>query len=225
MKKLLLSLLAVLCMGAVYAQTPAFTVDFTQTSAWSKVNGYSETTTSQVDFGGVIWEAEGWNNFNAGWAYVRGGAKNATSYPTIKSLSAVAQPISSVGVNVSAFRNGSVGGCSLEVADNADFLDATKYAYDGSLTTKGEWKIEVSTPAENRYYRITVTCKNTTKNNGVLDVDKVNFYSDVNTALGAIEAVEGEALYFNLQGQRVVNPENGNLYIRVQGGKAVKVIL
>lgn len=36
--------------------------------------------------------------------------------------------------------------------------------------------------------------------------------------------VAGEAVYYNLQGQRVANPENG-LYIRVQGGNATKVAL
>ncbi len=50
------------------------------------------------------------------------------------------------------------------------------------------------------------------------------------TAEGAgVDAVEadaatGEAVYYNLQGQRVANPENG-LYIRLQGGKATKVAL
>lgn len=38
------------------------------------------------------------------------------------------------------------------------------------------------------------------------------------------EAAEGEAVYYNLYGQRVAEPENG-LYIRVQGGKATKVAL
>ena len=36
-------------------------------------------------------------------------------------------------------------------------------------------------------------------------------------------AGEGEAEYFNLQGLRVVQPEAGQLYIKRQGGKAVKV--
>lgn len=47
----------------------------------------------------------------------------------------------------------------------------------------------------------------------------------IETAVGveAIEAANGEAVYFNLQGVRVANPENG-LFIRVQNGKAVKVV-
>lgn len=44
-----------------------------------------------------------------------------------------------------------------------------------------------------------------------------------NVGVEAIEAANGEAVYFNLQGVRVANPENG-LFIRVQNGKAVKVV-
>lgn len=49
-------------------------------------------------------------------------------------------------------------------------------------------------------------------------------------ASSAVEAIEAEVnanapvVYYNLQGQRVANPENG-LYIRVQGNKVAKVIL
>jgi len=34
---------------------------------------------------------------------------------------------------------------------------------------------------------------------------------------------EGEAEYYNMQGLRVAQPEAGQLYIKRQGGKAVKV--
>lgn len=39
-----------------------------------------------------------------------------------------------------------------------------------------------------------------------------------------IEVAEGEAQYFNLQGVKVLNPENG-LYIKVVDGKATKVVI
>lgn len=38
-----------------------------------------------------------------------------------------------------------------------------------------------------------------------------------------IAAEDGEAVYFNLQGQKVLNPERG-IYVKVQNGKAVKVV-
>ena len=46
------------------------------------------------------------------------------------------------------------------------------------------------------------------------------------TGIDAISAAEAEApaVFYNLQGARVLNPERG-IYIRVQAGKASKVIL
>ena len=44
------------------------------------------------------------------------------------------------------------------------------------------------------------------------------------TAISEIEAAEGEAVYYDLMGRKVANPEKG-LYIRVINGKAVKVVL
>ncbi len=46
---------------------------------------------------------------------------------------------------------------------------------------------------------------------------------DVETGINVIAAANGEAVYFNMQGVRVANPEKG-MYIRVQNGKAVKVV-
>lgn len=46
----------------------------------------------------------------------------------------------------------------------------------------------------------------------------------VNTGVAELEAAEADAVYFNLQGVRVANPENG-MFIKVQGEKAVKVAL
>lgn len=47
---------------------------------------------------------------------------------------------------------------------------------------------------------------------------------DSSTAVKTIEAADGEAVYFNLQGVRVANPEKG-AYVKVQNGKAAKVML
>ena len=47
--------------------------------------------------------------------------------------------------------------------------------------------------------------------------------NDVGSGIAGIEAENGKAVYFNLQGVRVQNPENG-VFIRVQNGKAVKIV-
>jgi hypothetical protein len=66
------------------------------------------------------------------------------------------------------------------------------------------------------------------------ELTDVNLTFDINTALltikskntgvSAIEAASEEAVYFNLQGVRVENPENG-IFIRVANGKTQKVAL
>lgn len=47
--------------------------------------------------------------------------------------------------------------------------------------------------------------------------------SDSANGINAVEVAEGEAVYYNLQGARVANPENG-IFVRVANGKAVKVV-
>ncbi|MDE6835409.1 MAG: hypothetical protein K2J03_00445, partial [Muribaculaceae bacterium] len=44
------------------------------------------------------------------------------------------------------------------------------------------------------------------------------------SGVSAIEAEDAEAIYFNLQGVKVANPENG-LYIKVVNGKSQKVMI
>lgn len=56
---------------------------------------------------------------------------------------------------------------------------------------------------------------------GVKSVAKT-IVADAATGIAGIEAEDGEAVYFNLQGVRVQYPENG-VFIRVQNGKAVKI--
>lgn len=49
-------------------------------------------------------------------------------------------------------------------------------------------------------------------------------YVDFPTGVDTIDAEEGEAEYYTLQGVRVANPEKG-IYVRVANGKAAKVVL
>ena len=54
-------------------------------------------------------------------------------------------------------------------------------------------------------------------------VRKMTVYYDRATGVDSIMTEEGEAVYYNLQGVRVNNPERG-IYIKVVGNKAVKVV-
>gem|GEM_PF-2790124 len=55
-----------------------------------------------------------------------------------------------------------------------------------------------------------------------VQVAPISVTEATDTGIAGIEAEDGEAVYFNLQGVRVQNPENG-VFIRVQNGKAVKI--
>ena len=60
---------------------------------------------------------------------------------------------------------------------------------------------------------------------GTWEIQNVNVTGekkDSTVGIAGIEAENGEAVYFNLQGVRVQNPEKG-IFIRVQNGKAVKI--
>lgn len=56
------------------------------------------------------------------------------------------------------------------------------------------------------------------------DIWPISFVKSVNTGVETIGEAEGEAVYYNIQGIRVDNPENGGLYIVVKNGKASKMI-
>ena len=49
-------------------------------------------------------------------------------------------------------------------------------------------------------------------------------YTEWESGVNDITTAEGEAQYFNMQGVRVANPENG-MFIRIQNGKAQKVVI
>ena len=64
--------------------------------------------------------------------------------------------------------------------------------------------------------------KNNTAVTTTVQVAPITVTEAIDTGIAGIEAENGEAVYFNLQGVRVENPENG-IFIRVQNGKAVKI--
>lgn len=89
-----------------------------------------------------------------------------------------------------------------------------EYTLDGPADTQTNCTLAVQS-VENPVFTLvdngsTVTLKITAGGSGIEAVEA--------------DAVNGEAVYYNLQGQRVANPEKG-LYIRLQGGKATKVAL
>ena len=79
---------------------------------------------------------------------------------------------------------------------------------------KGVW-----TPSDSVQTIVVLTPTSTCKISSIA----VDYAPSTPTGIAGIEAEDGEAVYFNLQGVRVQNPENG-IFIRVQNGKATKIM-
>lgn len=58
----------------------------------------------------------------------------------------------------------------------------------------------------------------------IVNAAKVDLAEDADGIDDAIAAPDAPVEYYNIQGQKVANPRSGQLYIRVQGDKATKVV-
>lgn len=54
-------------------------------------------------------------------------------------------------------------------------------------------------------------------------IDNCYFAGNSSLAVETVETAEGEAVYFNLQGVKIANPDHG-IFIKVQNGKATKIV-
>lgn len=128
--------------------------------------------------------------------------------------------------------------------DNTYFTFITKTAdsFDGLVGTNGYGaptenapvQLEVANPLTEYTISSVIDCGNHEwmATAGLYDIT-VSFEEEtpvmiitksIPEAVETLETVEGEAVYFNLQGAKVANPENG-IYIRVANGKATKVMV
>lgn len=176
MNKLLLSLCAA-ALTFPAANAGSFDITFGDKNVWDNVQDYTSTKTSKTLFGGAKWTINKFNNNNNNWSYIRGGAKNSTTVPNIYSASAIAEEVLKVTINVDKIANGSVTYAKLYVSDDATFNDSDDiYTYSGDLTATGQWTINITEPAQNKYYKLEFSCTNSaTKTNGVLDISKFTF--------------------------------------------------
>lgn len=136
-----------------------------------------------------------------------------------------------------------------DVLDGATFSKDTSAAMNFNVKSEGDVKVyyrinmkpATDTPAENGLARagevnpftlhqgedITIDDRHSSveyyAQKGLYKTPVRTIYFDVTTGVEAIGAEAGEAVYFDLQGNRVAAPETG-VYIKVVGGRASKVL-
>ncbi len=95
---------------------------------------------------------------------------------------------------------------------------------DGTNTIAGRNTLNIAVEEQNNVDIAGFVCLYQGKDDTAPKIQIVPVTVTANTSVGiaGIEAEDGEAVYFNLQGVCVQNPENG-VFIRVQNGKAVKI--
>lgn len=103
-------------------------------------------------------------------------------------------------------------------------LDLTASVGNNISKTNTEWTPASATETILRAASDVTTVK-FTNNNAQSRIAKIEvaYAPSTPTGIASIEAEDGEAVYFNLQGVRVQNPEKG-IFIRVQNGNATKIM-
>lgn len=102
-----------------------------------------------------------------------------------------------------------------------------QFEFNGELGEKGELDCNATVKVRTSYEGEWLLDPDAENSETVEYDGAVTFYVKFQkqfVAVAGIEADQAPAEYFNLQGVRVAQPEQGQLYIKRQGGKAVKVI-
>ena len=166
----LLALLMTVFNGAWAAETPYKTLQFGSDYNSQGVSSYSSSwSATYVDFTCNI---ENFNNNNNQWSFIKGGSKNNDWTGTITTDAAIDKAVTKVVVTVGAVKNSN--GSLLEVADNADFTNATTVSLTPVL---GDNTYTITSPIPNAYYRLTFNQKKGS-NNGELQISKIVFYTE-----------------------------------------------
>lgn len=147
------------------------TLDFA-TSTNESVNVYNKTW-SAVSAENDTYSIANANNNRNGWDYVRFGIKNASGNGSI-TTPAFAKTISKVAVTVDTVNKNITGSFKLQSStDNKTFTDVGNFAF-----AQGTQSVTLTNSVANSYYRFFIEYDNTsTKNNGVIQISKLEFYT------------------------------------------------
>lgn len=171
----LFCLLAITTVIQTFAADP-LTVSMGKAS-WFGETTYSATKTSKDN----KWTFSNFGNNDNSWDYVRIGKKKSTTTSTLTSIEPIAEKIESASFNIYAWQRNSITAINVQVCPDSSFGESNTTTY--SLSTmptmaggKKEIIIPIEKPVANQYYKINITCNNTTKTNGVIDIDWFKFY-------------------------------------------------
>lgn len=209
MKKLLLSIVALLCVamsasaGDVVFKTLTFPAE-----KQDSVNGYSEAWTATNE--GLTWKLAYFNNFNNGWDHIRCGHKKTDYVATVTSPQ-ISEKITRFIVNFTKINNDYVKAAYLEVASDEDFSkDVQKVNFTLAV---GDVEIAVPSLVANSYYRLTIDCGNSNNtSNGYIQLKSIKLYKFDETAVSAPSFTPSKGVYYEAIDVTIANADGNDIY-------------
>ncbi len=176
----LLIIIGCLWTSGVWAQTPAYTLDFTTKSANSTTYISDWTYTSN----GISWTIKGAANYDGAWAYVRTGGKTQ-KYSYYKSQGIISGSISSIiltALNVKNNNAFTMSSIKLTVARDDAFTDVIDEVTLTDISTSMTFTPSAGKLWKDAYYQFYFTWNNTsTSKNYGMDIEKLVFYASTST--------------------------------------------
>lgn len=153
----------------VQALTGSYSLTFT-TATQPNNNTYTGSYTATVD--DKTWTIAGFNNNNNGWSgTIKCGRKNYTSTASIATDWAIPEAIKTISITYGAVTADKVNSVKLYIASNSDFTEnLTEHSLEIEANTTKVFTI--SSPANNRYYKIVYDLASWTSN-GFVALSKV----------------------------------------------------
>lgn len=149
----------------------------------AKVQNYTTTWTSENN--NFKWTVKNFNNNQSQWAYVKCGPKETNNYEaSITTQEPVPAAITKVGLLIGAITATQVGTISLEVIDAQTNAVLETKTFNKVANTQAEQFITITNPKENLIYNLKINGSNTSKTNGVLQINQISYYKDGSTSGG-----------------------------------------
>ena len=172
----LFCLLAITTVIHTFAADPVYTVEMKK-SLWESNSSYDGNFASNDG----NWHFYYGNNDLGD--YVRIGKKSTTQTPTqtstLESKFQIEREIASVSFDILKWLRGAVTAINVQVCPDSNFAESntTTYSLSTMPTKAGEITIPIENPVAKQYYKINITCENSsTSKNGVIDIDWFKFY-------------------------------------------------
>ena len=176
----LLIIIGCLWASGVWAQTPAYTLDFTTQT--TKNTDYTKDWTYSSN--GISWTIKGAANYDGAWAYVRTGGKKQ-KYSYYKSQGIISGSISSIILTALNTQNNSsftMSSIKLTVARDDAFTDVIDEVTLTDISTSMTFTPSAGKLWKDAYYQFYFTWSNTaTKKNYGMDIEKLDFYASTST--------------------------------------------